>query len=106
INSRRGEQQHLRPITTSARASSDELLVKQQHNSSNDNNEPARSSHLHSSYLRGNSSSKTYLNRSVLETEEAQHLKKLIQDYIVSFIKVGDKVGASKFLNFEYNFLQ
>ncbi|KAG5579829.1 hypothetical protein H5410_050456, partial [Solanum commersonii] len=39
-------------------------------------------------------------------TEEAQHLKKLIQDYIASFIKVGDKVGASKFLKFKYNCFQ
>ncbi|KAG5586803.1 hypothetical protein H5410_047237 [Solanum commersonii] len=37
-------------------------------------------------------------------TEEAQHVKKLIQDYIASFIKVGDKVGASKFLKFKDKF--
>ncbi|KAG5570846.1 hypothetical protein H5410_060612 [Solanum commersonii] len=30
-------------------------------------------------------------------TEEAQHLKKLIQDYIASFIKVGDKGIDEKF---------
>ncbi|KAH0672459.1 hypothetical protein KY290_024695 [Solanum tuberosum] len=95
ISSRRGEQQHLRPTTTSARASSDELPAKQQRTSSNDNNKPAISSHLHSSHLRRNSSSKTDLNRSVLATEEAQHLKKLIQDYIASFIKVGDDVFVS-----------
>ncbi|KAL3370953.1 hypothetical protein AABB24_007796, partial [Solanum stoloniferum] len=39
----------------------------------------------------------------VKATEEAQHVKKLIQDYFASFIKVGDKVGASKFLKFKYN---
>ncbi|KAG5568550.1 hypothetical protein H5410_064436 [Solanum commersonii] len=39
-------------------------------------------------------------------TEEVQHLKKLIQDYIASFIKVGDMVGASKFLKFKYNCFQ
>ncbi|KAG5599127.1 hypothetical protein H5410_030497 [Solanum commersonii] len=38
--------------------------------------------------------------------EEAQHLKKLIQDFIASFIKVGDKVGASKFLKLKYNYFQ
>ncbi|KAH0661345.1 hypothetical protein KY284_026276 [Solanum tuberosum] len=37
----------------------------------------------------------------VKATEEAQHVKKLIQDYFASFIKVGDKVGASKFLKFK-----
>ncbi|WMV46871.1 hypothetical protein MTR67_040256 [Solanum verrucosum] len=88
ISSRRGEQQHLRPTATSARASSDELPAKQQQTS---NNEPARSSHLHSSHLRRNSSSKMDLTRSVIATEEAQYLKELIQDYIASFIKVGDK---------------
>ncbi|KAG5601021.1 hypothetical protein H5410_032391, partial [Solanum commersonii] len=42
----------------------------------------------------------------LIATEEAQHLKKLIQDYIASFIKVGDKVGAAKFLKFKYNYFQ
>uniref|UniRef100_M1C8U7 Uncharacterized protein n=1 Tax=Solanum tuberosum TaxID=4113 RepID=M1C8U7_SOLTU len=131
ISSRRGEQQHLRRTATSARDSSDELSAKHQRTNSNDNNVPMRSSHLHSSHILRNSSSKTDLNRSVLATEEAQHvkklihdyfasfikvgdkateeaqhLKKLIQDYIASFIKVGDKVGASKFLKFRYNSFQ
>ncbi|XP_027771685.1 uncharacterized protein LOC114076559 isoform X4 [Solanum pennellii] len=34
---------------------------------------------------------KTDLNRSVQATQEALHIKKLIQDYTISFIKVGDK---------------
>ncbi|KAG5582211.1 hypothetical protein H5410_052838, partial [Solanum commersonii] len=99
--------QLLRPASSKRSASSageksNNISRQQQHTSSNNNNEPARSSHLYSSHLGQNLSSKMDLNRSILATEEAQHLKKLIQDYIVSFIKVGDKVGASKFLKFKY----
>ncbi|KAG5611919.1 hypothetical protein H5410_023200 [Solanum commersonii] len=97
IGSRRGEQQHLWPTTTNARASSDELPAKQQRTSNNDNNEPVISLHLHSSHLRRNSSFKD----GSQQIRPTQHLKKLIQDYIASFIKVGDKVGASKFLKFD-----
>ncbi|KAG5605271.1 hypothetical protein H5410_026763, partial [Solanum commersonii] len=93
ISSRRGEQQHLRPTTISARASSNELPVKQQRTSSNDNNELAISSHLHSSYLRRNSigdkvGGSKFLKFEVAEQENLSETVQQIKEKVMNLARL------------------
>ncbi|WMV13692.1 hypothetical protein MTR67_007077 [Solanum verrucosum] len=60
-------------------------------NSSHDRSDGHGRSRFRQRFSKQGSSNPPRFNNEDKATEEAQHLKKLIQDYIASFIKVGDK---------------